>query len=109
VLPTHFATRLQAALLRARAAPGLRQARAQLERERDEQLRELQAGYVRVRRRTLVTMIAAAFASGAAAVSVMPWLEVRFGSLGPPLLAAAGALLGLTLGLLAWRAQFDEA
>jgi hypothetical protein len=102
-LPAQFQVRLQAALARARTAPGLPEARLQLEQERRELLQELQASYVRLRRRSLGTMIGGAFAAGAVSVWAMPWLEAHLGNLGPQALAAAGALVGLTVGLLAWR------
>jgi hypothetical protein len=106
-LPAQFHTRLQAALTRAQAAPGLSATRQRFERERRELLQELQAGYVRVRQRTLVAMIGAAFVAGALALAALPWMEAHFGSLGPAMLAGAGAAVGLVIGFAAWRERLS--
>lgn len=105
-LPAQFHTRLQAALMRARATPGLSETRQRFERERRELLQELQAGYVRVRQRTLVAMIGGAFVTGAIAFAALPWLQAHFGSFGPLVLAVAGAAAGLAIGFAAWRERF---
>src|SRR5690348_7292054 len=101
-LPAQFNRRLQAALTRARASPGLEETQLRFERERRELLQQLQAGYVQVRQRTLVTMIAGAFVAGAVSVAALPWLVSQFGTLGPVILTTAGAIAGLVIGFAAW-------
>lgn len=96
-LPPDFDRRLSAAL---RAAPGEewgRATRATLEREREETLAELEAGYVRLRRRTLGTWIGAAFAAGAGAAIGIPWLQASFGPSVLYAIAGVGTLAGLAL------------
>lgn len=97
-VPAGFRRRLEAALEQERQAAGRRASRAAaLERERRECLAELEAGYVRLRRRTLGTLIGGAFAVGVAVTLAMPWLRAAFGADTPLALAAAGAVLGLAL------------
>ena len=94
-LPPGFEQRLAAALA---AAPQETADRATLEREHRAKLAELEADYVRLRRRTLGTVIGVAFAAGAAAAVAMPWLQASFG--GTYLLyglAGVGTLLGVAL------------
>ena len=94
-LPPGFERRLAAALA---AAPQETTDRATLEREHRAKLAELEADYVRLRRRTLGTVIGIAFAAGAAAAVAMPWLQASFG--GTYLLyglAGVGTLLGVGL------------
>lgn len=94
-LPPGFERRLAAALA---AAPQETADRATLEREHRAKLAELEADYVRLRRRTLGTAIGVAFAAGAAAAVAMPWLQASFG--GTYLLyglAGVGTLLGVAL------------
>jgi hypothetical protein len=98
-----FQLRLQAALVRERASTGSRAAsRMHAEREQREQLAELQAGYLRLRRRTLGTLIGGAFAAGAAVAVVFPWLQAGFGAHAIYVLASAGALLGIGIGTASW-------
>ncbi len=93
-VPHSFRARLSAAVTR---TAGIHWAalREQMENERREQLRRLQREYVRVRRRTIVTLLAAAFAAGAAAMLAMPWLRAHLGSYAPMAVAWSGAALGL--------------
>ena len=71
--------------------------RARIEREQREQLAELERSYVRLRRRTLATLIGAAFASGTVVALLLPWLTLRFGTYTPLVLAGGGAVAGLVL------------
>jgi hypothetical protein len=79
--------------------------REQLEQEQRQQLAQLRAGYVRLRQRTLGALIGGAFAAGAAAALAMPWLLMRFGTNGPMILAAVGAVVGLAVGFAVWAAR----
>jgi hypothetical protein len=94
--PIGLRARVQAALARGADAE-LWTVRARIEREQREQLAELERSYVRVRRRTLATLIGAAFASGIAVALLLPWLTLRFGSYTPLVLASGGAVAGLVL------------
>jgi hypothetical protein len=97
-LPPGFERRLAAALAAAPQTDLDTAGRATLEREHLAKLAELEADYVRLRRRTLGTAIGAAFAAGAAAAVAMPWLQASFG--GTYLLyglAGVGTLLGVAL------------
>lgn len=93
-VPQAFRARLNAALSRA-AENDLSAARERLERERREQLAELEAHYIRVRRSTLGTVIGVAFAAGAAAVIALPWLRAHLGIYTPTALAWGGISVGL--------------
>ena len=73
--------------------------------ERRAQLASLEAQYVRLRRRTLGTMIGAAFAAGAAVTLALPWLQRHAGAKTPLVLTSGGAALGLAIAFLAWRAH----
>jgi hypothetical protein len=103
-LPKDFRRRLQAALSRA-GDTDLSQLRSRLETERRAQLASLEARYVRLTRRTLGTMIGAAFAAGAAIALTLPWLERHFGADTPLVLTSVGAAVGLAIALLSWRAH----
>ncbi len=97
VPPPGFEQRLAAAL---RAEPGTELRRAEreaAEREHAARLAELDAGYVRLRRQTLGTLIGAAFATGAALTLAMPLLQRALGANLPYALAGGGAVLGLAL------------
>ena len=102
-LPAGFQMRLQAAL--AQQASGADQralSRAQAQREQWQQLATLDADYLRLRRRTLGTLIGGAFAAGAAVAVAFPWLEASFGPNAIFVLAALGALVGLGIGTASW-------
>lgn len=106
-LPPDFRARLGAAITREAAVEAVSpQARARLEREQLERLRELEAGYLRLRRRTLGTLIGGAFAAGAAIALALPWLHATFGARTPLVLAAAGGIVGLSIGISAWFGRF---
>jgi hypothetical protein len=100
-LPPGFERRLAQALAAAPQPGWESAARATLEREHREKLAELEADYVRLRRRTLGTVIGAAFAAGAAAAVAMPWLQASFsGTTLLYALAGAGTLVGVALAAL---------
>jgi hypothetical protein len=107
-LPRQLRARVQAAVLRA-AEHDLVQVRVRLEREARAQLAELEQGYLRVRRRTLGTLIGAAFAAGAVVAWLMPYLTARFGPNAPLVLAAGGAALGLVIAAGSWLKRGDLA
>jgi hypothetical protein len=103
LLPAEFHARLQAALARASATPAERAAaRMRLEHEQRQRLAELEADYLRLRRRTLGTLIGGAFAAGAAVAVALPRLEASFGSNAIFVLAGLGALAGLAIGTASW-------
>lgn len=93
-LPRAFRTRLSAALSRT-SDTDLLALREKLESERRQQLEELEADYVRVRRGTLGTFIGVAFAAGAAATIAMPWLRAHLGAFTPLALTWGAVALGL--------------
>jgi hypothetical protein len=100
-LPADFRATLQAALVRA-GDSSLPDARSRLERERRERLVQLEQNYVRLQRRTLGIMIGGAFAAGAAAVVVLPWVTAHFGSNAPLVVASTGAAVGIWIGVALW-------
>jgi hypothetical protein len=96
-LPPGFEQRLAEALAEAPQADWA-SGRERLEREHREKLAELEADYVRLRRRTLGTAIGAAFAAGAGAAIGMPWLQATFGSsIVLYVLVGAGTLVGVAV------------
>ena len=102
-LPAGFQMRLQAAL--AQQASGADQralSRAQAQREQWHQLATLDADYLRLRRRTLGTLIGGAFAAGAAVAVALPWLQASVGPNAIYVLAGLGALIGLGIGTASW-------
>lgn len=102
--PPQLRERLRAAMAQA-AATSLPEVRLRLEREHRQQLDALTQQYVRVRRRTLSTMVGGAFAAGAAAAVALPWLTANVGPIAPLLVASAGALTGIgIIGISCWRA-----
>ena len=105
-LPAGFDARLQRALTRAAAEEvdgiALTQLRQKLEQEQGERLAALQAGYLRLRRRTLAVLITGAFAAGAAAAVAMPWLTNQIGPSAPLLMSAIGAAVGLAVAFGSW-------
>lgn len=93
-VPQAFRTRLSAALSRT-AETDLSALRERLESQRRQQLEELEAHYVRVRRGTLGTLIGVAFAAGAAATVAMPWLRAHLGAYTPMAITWGAVALGL--------------
>lgn len=93
-LPADFRARLNA-LLGATKIETREMAATRLEREYLAGLAELEAGFVRLRRRTVGLMVGGGVAAGAALPLLLPWLQARFGSyasLALALLASAGGL-----------------
>jgi hypothetical protein len=105
-LPLDFRARLGAAIVReAEHGAANLAARPRLEREQRHLLAELEAGYMRLRRRTLGTLIGGAFAAGAAVAVAMPWLKATFGANAMLVLSVAGAAIGLTIGTASWMSR----
>jgi hypothetical protein len=100
-LPADFRRRLHAALAR-EAAPDLSAQRAALERESAAQFEALRSGYVRLKQRTLGTLIGAAFAVGLLINWALPWITAHYGRNGVFALPALGVAAGLALSLRAW-------
>jgi hypothetical protein len=109
-VPVQFRAQLRAALVRA-ADPSLSDARSRLEREQQATLMKLEQDYIRLRRRTLGTMIGCAFAAGAAAAVALPWLTARLGPIAPLVIASTGAFVGIWVGVASWlgsRGEYDS-
>ena len=100
-LPAGFRRQLQAAMARGASADHAL-LRAALEREHAAQLAELQSGYVRLRQRTLGTLVGGAFAAGLLITFALPWITAHFGRNGVFALPAIGVAVGLALSLRAW-------
>lgn len=101
VLPAGFRQRLQAAMIRsAEQSPAM--LAAALEREHEAQLAQLQSDYVRLRRRTLGTLIGAAFAAGLLINFALPWINAHYGPNGVFALPAIGVAVGLALSARVW-------
>jgi hypothetical protein len=105
-LPVDFRARLSAAIARESDRQALSpQLRARLEREERQHLVEFEAGLVRLRRRTLGTLIGGAFAAGAAVAIAMPWARATFGPNAMLVLASIGAAVGLAIALSSWLSR----
>lgn len=105
-LPDDFRTRLWAALARERQSAATEDVYARLQREQTAALRELEANYLRMRRRTLLSLLGLAFAAGALATVALPWLMAHWGPAALVVLPALGAIVGLALAAHAlgwWR------
>lgn len=94
--PQTLRTAVNAALSRT-AATDLLSLRERLESERRQQLEELQARYVRIRRSTLGTLVGVAFAAGAATTVAMPWLLAHLGAYTPMAITWGAVALGLAM------------
>jgi len=102
-LPADFRAGVLAAIARDAQSEALNPAtRARLEREQREHLREFEAGYLQLRRRTLGTLIGGAFAAGTVVALALPWLRATVGPHTPLVLASAGAAIGLAIGISTW-------
>jgi hypothetical protein len=99
-LPPEFRSRVHVAI--AQVAADERTVLARLEQERRERLAEFEAGYVRLRLRTLVALFGGAAVAGAAVALSLPWFTANFGADAPLALASAGAVAGLAVGVIAW-------
>jgi len=93
-VPQTFRARLNAALSRT-TETDLLSLRERMERERRQQLEDLEAHYVRVRRGTLGTLIGVAFAAGATTAIAMPWLRANLGAYTPVAITWGAVALGL--------------
>jgi len=101
--PAGFQIRLQAALARQATGQDERAvSRALAQREQRQRMAELDADYLRLRRRTLGTLIGGAFAAGAAVAVGFPWLQASFGPNATYVLAGLGAVVGLGIGTASW-------
>jgi len=107
-LPRRFRAGLEAAVARAEQVD-IAAMRARYEHEQAQRLDELRRNYVRVKRRTLAAMVVGAFAAGAAAMLLMPWLVARAGPLAPFAMACAGVAAGLGIVWYNWRMSRDGA
>ncbi len=105
-LPLDFHTRLNAAIRRSSTMVPAEQ-RAILEREYQAQLAELRQGYVRLRWRTLGTLIGAAFASGVAVALALPWLHATFGDIAVFAVPLAAMIFALVVGIRTWSLGVD--
>jgi len=102
-LPAGFREQLRAAAARAGETGATRAQRlAAAEREHAAQLAGLHSGYVRLRQRTLGTLIGAAFAAGLLINLALPWIKAHYGNTGVYALPAIGVAIGLGLSLRAW-------
>jgi hypothetical protein len=100
-VPADFRARLVAAISRVDEET-LADARRRLQLEEAARLAELEAGYLRLRRRTLGTLIGAAFAAGAVLTLALPWLREHLGPATPLVLSGLGGVIGVGIGLRAW-------
>jgi hypothetical protein len=100
-VPADFRARLMAAISRVDEET-LGEARRRLRREEAARLAELEAGYLRLGRRTLGTLIGAAFAAGVVLTLALPWLKEHLGPATPLLLSGLGGVIGAGIGLKAW-------
>jgi hypothetical protein len=101
-LPAHFRNRLMAAITRSASEDAVVR-RQLIERERLDQLAELQRDSVRLRLQTLGYLIGGAFVAGVGTSLAWPWINATFAPHGDIALAAIGAGLGLTIGVSSWR------
>lgn len=100
-LPAGFRGRLRAALERSAAVDAAAQRRA-LQQEHEEELSTLHSEFIRLRRRTLGTLVGVAFCTGAGVAVAMPWIMRGFGSAADLVVPTLGAALGVGIGLVAW-------
>jgi hypothetical protein len=100
-LPAAFRQQLRAAIARNGSAERA-QLRAAAEREHAVQLVDMRNGFIRMRQRTLGTLIGAAFGTGLLLNFALPWIKAHFGDAGVFALPAIGAVIGLSLSLHAW-------
>jgi hypothetical protein len=98
-VPAQFRSRLQAALVRAADAPAPRVA---LESEYRRQMSAMRDGYVSLQRRTLGTLIGAAFVTGITLAMVMPWLRGSYGDMALWAVPMIGAVVGVAIGARSW-------
>ena len=104
-LPAGFHARLQAAMA-AEAAHDLARQRRELEEEHARRLAALERGYVRLKRDTLATVLAAAFTAGAVVQWGVPWLHATLGIDLSSLVPLLALVIGLTVGAGVWVERF---
>jgi hypothetical protein len=100
-LPAGFRQRLRAAI----ASNPLQDTalrRELLERERLEQLAELRRDSVRLRLKTLGSLIGGAFTAGVGTTLAWPWISTTFAPHGGIALLVISAALGLAIGVPSW-------
>ncbi len=107
-LPANFRVRLQAALARTAALDPAAMRRA-VEAEHHRQLASLRADFIRIRRRTLGSLIGVAFCAGAAIAVAMPWIIGGFGAAAAIVAPTLGAAVGVAIGVGAWLRRDDLA
>jgi hypothetical protein len=100
-VPAGFRARLMAAVER-QGSVDIPASRMALAAEHARQLADLKSGYVSLQRRTLGTMIGAAFATGALVAVAMPWIREQFGDVGLFAVPMAGATVGIVIGAASW-------
>jgi hypothetical protein len=100
-LPGDFRRQLVAAVERS-AASDHALLRTAIEREHAQQLAELHSGYVRLRQRTLGSLIGGAFAAGLLITLALPFITAHFGQNSVFVLPTIGVAAGLALSLRAW-------
>jgi Flp pilus assembly protein TadB len=93
--------RLQAAMAQETDAR-IAQAHRLFEKEHRERQAALHAQYVKLRRQTLGVVVGGAFAAGAAATAVLPWLTAQLGRSSPVAVVCTGMLVGLAIGVAFW-------
>jgi hypothetical protein len=100
-LPAGFRQRLFAAIARSPSQDAALR-REHLERERLDQLAELQRDSVRLRMKTLGSLIGGAFAAGVGTTLAWPWISETFAPHGAIALLVISAGIGLAIGLQSW-------
>ena len=100
-LPAGFRQQLRAAMIRS-AGQNQASLSVALEREHEVQLVELHKDYVRLRQRTLGTLIGVAFAAGLLINFALPWISAHYGPNGVFALPAIGVAAGLALSVRVW-------
>jgi hypothetical protein len=100
-LPEGFRWQLMVAMQQ-QAMDDLAARRAELEAEHRRLQQEMQEGYVRVRRDTLVLGVGLAFAAGAVATVALPWLQARTGLDAASLMPMLATLVGAATAVGVW-------
>jgi hypothetical protein len=100
-LPAAFRSRLMASVAR-QGQRDIPVSRMALAAERERHLQEMRRGYLRLQRRTLVTMIAVAFGAGLLAATLLPQMRTQFGEFGPLAVTLLAAVIGVVVGAASW-------
>lgn len=101
-LPDGFRARLAAAIHR-ESPVDLAARRRQLEREHRERLEQLQRDSVRLRLRTLGSLLGGAFFAGVGTSLAWPWISATFAPHAGLALGLIGAGIGAAIGLTGWQ------